>query len=68
MPASKKKNKSAKKKSTKKEAQLVLRIDREMRDQFVEACKELDTSAARELRRHIKHFIKRFKAGDFEDQ
>lgn len=56
-----------KKKADKKEAQLVLRIDRETRDRFVEACKDIDTSAARELRRHIKRFIKRYDAGEFDD-
>lgn len=60
--------KKKKKKSANKEAQLVLRIDRETRDQFVDACKDLDTSAARELRKYIKRFIKRYEAGDFDDQ
>jgi hypothetical protein len=44
--------------STKKNSQLVLRLDRDERDSFVELCKELDTSAAREIRRFIRGFIK----------
>ena len=39
--ASNKKNKKAK-----KDAQLVLRLDRELRDKFVDTCQELDTTAA----------------------
>ncbi|MEX0307971.1 MAG: hypothetical protein AB3N12_11360 [Ruegeria sp.] len=46
------------KKSTKKNSQLVLRLDKDERDAFVELCKELDTSAAREIRRFIRGFIK----------
>ena len=42
----------------KKDSQLVLRLDKAERDAFVELCKELDTSAAREIR----HFIRRFMA------
>ncbi|WP_299943816.1 hypothetical protein [uncultured Ruegeria sp.] len=46
------------KKSTKKNSQLVLRLDKDERDAFVELCKELDTSAAREIRRFIRGFMK----------
>jgi hypothetical protein len=46
------------KKSHKKDSQLVLRLDKEERDAFVELCKELDTSAAREIRRFIREFMK----------
>ncbi|WP_323786187.1 hypothetical protein [Thalassovita sp.] len=46
------------KKSSKKDSQLVLRLDKDERDQFVELCKELDTSAAREIRRFIRDFMK----------
>ncbi|MEM0930576.1 MAG: hypothetical protein AAGI89_14910 [Pseudomonadota bacterium] len=45
-------------KKTKKDSQLVIRLHREERDQFVELCDELDTSAAREIRRFIKSFLK----------
>ncbi len=44
--------------STKKNSQLVLRLDKDERDAFVELCKELDTSAAREIRRFIRSFMK----------
>lgn len=44
--------------STKKNSQLVLRLDKTERDAFVELCKELDTSAAREIRRFIRGFMK----------
>jgi len=46
------------KKSTKKNSQLVLRLDKDERDAFVELCKELDTSAAREIRHFIRGFMK----------
>ncbi|MEA3363764.1 MAG: hypothetical protein U9Q61_10920 [Thermodesulfobacteriota bacterium] len=46
------------KKSKKKDSQLVIRINGAARDQFVSLCDELDTSAAREIRRFIKDFIK----------
>ncbi|MEM7739619.1 MAG: hypothetical protein AAF225_02315 [Pseudomonadota bacterium] len=49
-------DKSARK--TKKDSQLVIRLQREERDQFVELCDDLDTSAAREIRRFIKGFLK----------
>ncbi len=44
--------------SNKKNSQLVLRLDKEERDAFVELCKDLDTSAAREIRRFIRSFMK----------
>lgn len=46
------------KKSGKKDSQLVLRLDKEERDAFVELCKDLDTSAAREIRGFIRRFMK----------
>lgn len=51
-------NKKTGKKSSKKNSQLVLRLDKEQRDEFVERCKELDTSAAREIRGFIRSFLK----------
>ncbi|MEO1656870.1 MAG: hypothetical protein AAFR65_04045 [Pseudomonadota bacterium] len=45
-------------KKIKKDSQLVIRLHREERDRFVELCDELDTSAAREIRRFIKSFLK----------
>ncbi|MEM1174209.1 MAG: hypothetical protein AAGA33_08000 [Pseudomonadota bacterium] len=55
------------KKKKKKDAQLVLRLDRETRDRFKDACQELDTSAAREVRKYIKRFLKRYDRGDFDE-
>ncbi|MEM8870803.1 MAG: hypothetical protein AAGB10_09950 [Pseudomonadota bacterium] len=45
-------------KSGKKSSQLVIRIDRAERDAFVTLCEELDTSAAREIRRFMRRFVK----------
>ena len=42
-----------------KDSQLVLRLNQEERDAFVELCKSLDTSAAREIRHFIRDFLKR---------
>ena len=42
----------------KKDSQLVIRINGTERDRFVSLCDELDTSAAREIRRFIRSFIK----------
>jgi hypothetical protein len=46
------------KKVNKKDAQLILRLNKQQRDAFVETCKDMDTSAAREIRRFIKEFLK----------
>lgn len=59
------KDKDKKKKN--KDAQLVLRLDKETRDRFLEACRDLDTSAAREVRRFIKRFLKRYDSGELDD-
>lgn len=56
-----------KKEKKKKNAQLVLRINKETRDRFIEACQDLDTSAAREVRRFIKSFLRKYENGDFDD-
>ena len=39
-------------------AQLIVRMNRQERDEFVALCEELDTSAAREVRRFIRKFLK----------
>ncbi|WP_321372380.1 hypothetical protein [uncultured Desulfuromusa sp.] len=44
-------------KNKKKDSQLVIRINGEERDRFVSLCDELDTSAAREIRKFIKGFL-----------
>ena len=59
--------KDRKKPKPKKDAQLVLRLESALRDDFVDACEDLDTSAAREVRRFIKGFLKRYRNGDFDD-
>lgn len=51
-------NKKSDKGSGKKNSQLVLRLDKDERDAFVELCKEMDTSAAREIRAFIRSFMK----------
>jgi hypothetical protein len=53
MPGRKKK-----KKSNKKDSQLVIRINGLERDQFIALCDELDTSAAREIRKFIRNFMR----------
>jgi hypothetical protein len=58
-------NKMIKKKRTKlgkKDSQLVIRINGKERDDFVTLCEDLDTSAARELRRFIRCFMDEHKA------
>jgi hypothetical protein len=60
-------DKPKKKEKKSKDAQLVLRLNREVRDEFVAACKDLDTTAAREIRRYIKRFLKRYEKGDLDE-
>lgn len=48
---------SGNKKAKKKNSQLVIRINDQERDSFVSLCEELDTSAAREIRRFIRGFV-----------
>ena len=59
--------KDSKKDKKKKNAQLVLRLNKDLRDEFVDACQELDTSAAREVRKFIKRFLKRYEKGELDD-
>ena len=58
---------SKKKIKPKKEAQLVIRLNHELRDEFIEACQHVDSSASRELRRFMKRFITRYKNGELDD-
>lgn len=51
----------------KKDAQLVLRLNSELRDRFIDACQDLNTTAAREVRRFIKRFLKRYDEGEFDE-
>ncbi|SDW10709.1 hypothetical protein [Marinobacter mobilis] len=50
--------KPGKKKAGKKDAQLLIRIGSAERDEFMALCEELDTSAAREIRKFIRGFIR----------
>jgi hypothetical protein len=47
------------KKVKNKDSQLILRLDKAERDAFVDLCKEMDTSAAREIRGFIRQFLKK---------
>lgn len=40
-----------------KDSQLIIRINKEDRDEFVQLCEAMDTSAAREIRRFIRGFV-----------
>ncbi len=42
----------------KKDCQLLIRIDGDLKDEFISLCNENDSSAAREVRFFIKNFIK----------
>ena len=46
------------KKGKNKDSQLILRLDQEEREAFVALCKDMDTSAAREIRAFIRRFLK----------
>lgn len=50
-------DKPKKVKLNKKDSQLLIRISTLERDQFVQLCEQLDTSAAREIRQFIRGFI-----------
>ncbi|MFL0807326.1 MAG: hypothetical protein K6L60_08575 [Oceanobacter sp.] len=50
--------KTGKRKASKKDAQLLIRINGAERDEFIALCDELDTSAAREIRRFIRTFVR----------
>ncbi|ALM91090.1 MULTISPECIES: hypothetical protein [Alteromonas] len=51
-----------KKKNKKKNSQLIIRINDQERADFIHLCEELDTTAAREIRRFIKEFTEAQKA------
>jgi hypothetical protein len=52
-----------KKETIKKNSQLLIRINDQERETFIDLCDELDTSAAREVRRFIREFIGSHKEG-----
>lgn len=41
------------------DVKLVVRIEAGLRDAFIEACQERDTTASREVRRFIRDFLER---------
>lgn len=51
-----------------KDAQLLIRIPLEDRDRFIALCEDMDTSAAREIRRFIRHFIETHAGNDRESR
>lgn len=52
------------KKKLKKDSQLVIRINGEERDSFVSACEDIDSSAAREIRKFIRSFLKDYEQNE----
>lgn len=50
----------------KKAAQLVIRLDKDLRDKFVAACQDVDTSASREIRRFMKRYLALYERGEIE--
>ena len=48
---------SEKNKKKKKNSQMIIRINDQERAEFISLCEDLDTSAAREVRRFIREFI-----------
>ncbi len=42
----------------KKNSQLIIRLNKEEKDAFIELCDDIDTSAAREVRHFIRKFLK----------
>ncbi|OUR60502.1 hypothetical protein A9Q74_12835 [Colwellia sp. 39_35_sub15_T18] len=57
-----------KKTKKKKEAQLVIRLDKNSRDAFVDACQSIDTTASRELRAFINKFLRSYNDGKYDDR
>ena len=55
-------NMAERKKKKKKDSQLIIRIDKDERNRFVELCDEQDTSAAREIRHFIREYLAKYKA------
>ncbi|HUH59066.1 MAG TPA: hypothetical protein VL001_03210 [Candidimonas sp.] len=55
-------DKPIKAKLNKKDSQLLIRISTVEREQFLQVCEELDTTAAREIRLFIREFIKKHES------
>ncbi|MCC2595724.1 hypothetical protein LKR43_05170 [Pusillimonas sp. MFBS29] len=56
--------KPTKVKPNKKDSQLLIRISTAEREQFLQLCEELDTTAAREIRLFIRAFIKKHESSE----
>ncbi len=46
------------KEKKKKNSQLIIRLNKDDKDAFIDLCDDLDTSAAREVRHFIRRFLK----------
>ncbi|MFA5678655.1 MAG: hypothetical protein WC953_09660 [Pseudomonas sp.] len=57
-------DKPRKVKLNKKDSQLLIRISTGEREQFVQLCEQLDTTAAREIRQFIRKFIKKHEPSE----
>ncbi|RTZ41504.1 hypothetical protein EKL30_13080 [Candidimonas sp. SYP-B2681] len=55
-------DKPTKTKLNKKDSQLLIRISTVEREQFLQLCEKLDTTAAREIRLFIREFISKHKS------
>jgi hypothetical protein len=54
-------NRLESRKTTKnKEIRMNIRIDEDLRDAFIFACKNQDTTAARELRDHMRKYVAKY--------
>jgi len=53
-------------KEKKKASQFVIRVDKTERDAFVKICDQLDTSAAREIRRFMREMVAAHAGKDIE--
>ena len=47
----------SKSKNKKKSSQMIIRLEKHEKDQFQDICEDLDTSAAREMRRFMREFV-----------
>lgn len=45
----------------KKDAQILVKLDKELKKEFNTLCEELDTSASREIRHFMRDFVKSHK-------
>tara|TARA_R110000772_G_scaffold210370_4_gene320910 strand:- start:893 stop:1114 length:222 start_codon:yes stop_codon:yes gene_type:complete len=52
------------KEKKKKNSQLIVRLNKEEKDSFIDLCDDLDTSAAREVRHFIRKFLKQHEEED----